>query len=34
MTNGTPEWTPPSWLDPDQTPRTNHAHDPVLTPSD
>ena len=26
MIGGTPNWTPPHWLDPTQTPRRNHAH--------
>jgi Domain of unknown function (DUF222) len=26
MTNGSPHWTPPTWIDPDQVPRQNHAH--------
>jgi hypothetical protein len=26
MTRGRPEWIPPTWLDPHQTPRHNHAH--------
>jgi hypothetical protein len=26
MINGTPHWTAPRWLDPDQTPRRNTAH--------
>ncbi len=26
MTPGTPHWTPPHWIDPTQTPRTNQAH--------
>jgi hypothetical protein len=25
MVNGYPEFIPPKWLDPDQTPRRNHA---------
>jgi hypothetical protein len=25
--NGTPHWTPPHWIDPDQTPRRNRTHD-------
>jgi len=29
--NGTPEWTPPAWLDPDQKPRHNTArHKPRI----
>jgi hypothetical protein len=27
MLNGTPHWTPPAWIDPDQTPRPNRVHD-------
>ncbi len=27
MTNGTPHWTPPPWIDPTQTPRRNRTHD-------
>jgi hypothetical protein len=27
MLNGTPHWTPPHWIDPDQTPRRNRIHD-------
>jgi hypothetical protein len=27
MINGTPHWTPPAWIDPDQTPRRNRVHD-------
>ncbi len=26
MTNGQPHWTPPAWIDPQQTPRRNHLH--------
>jgi hypothetical protein len=29
MINGTPHWTPPPWLDPTQTPRPNHVHQPL-----
>ena len=29
MINGRPHWTAPHWLDPTQTPRRNHAHDPL-----
>jgi hypothetical protein len=29
MLNGTPHWIPPTWIDPTQTPRRNHAHDPI-----
>jgi hypothetical protein len=25
--NGRPHWIPPSWLDPQQTPRRNDLHD-------
>jgi hypothetical protein len=25
--NGRPHWIPPSWLDPEQTPRRNDLHD-------
>ncbi len=34
MINGTPHWTPPRWLDPDQVPRRNRAHhiDPEFPP--
>jgi hypothetical protein len=28
MINGTPHWTPPTWIDPTQTPRRNRTHDP------
>ena len=27
MINGTPHWTPPTWIDPGQTPRRNRVHD-------
>lgn len=26
MSDGTPQWFPPTWLDPQRQPRTNHAH--------
>ena len=29
MLNGTPHWIPPTWIDATQTPRRNHAHDPI-----
>ena len=29
MINGTPHWTPPTWIDKTQTPRRNHAHNPI-----
>jgi Domain of unknown function (DUF222) len=29
MINGTPHWTPPRWIDPDQTPRRNRVHEPL-----
>jgi hypothetical protein len=29
MINGIPHWTPPPWLDPTQTPRPNHVHEPL-----
>ena len=29
MLNGTPHWTPPKWIDKTQTPRRNHAHNPI-----
>ncbi len=29
MIDGTPHWTPPPWLDPDQTPRRNRVHEPL-----
>jgi hypothetical protein len=31
MINKIPHWTPPRWLDPEQTPRRNQAHQLVLT---
>jgi hypothetical protein len=34
MINGTPHWTPPPWIDPTQTPRRNHAHNPNLVSPD
>jgi hypothetical protein len=30
MLDSVPHWTPPRWLDPEQTPRRNAMHDPVL----
>jgi hypothetical protein len=27
MYNGRPYWVPPTWVDPDQTPRRNKLHD-------
>ena len=32
MVDGVPWCTPPSWLDPDQVPRRNTAHDVMMTP--
>jgi len=32
LVDGVPEWTPPAWLDPDQKPRRNTAHDRPRTP--
>ncbi len=29
MIDGAPHWTPPAWLDPDQTPRRNRTHEPL-----
>ena len=29
MINAIPHWLAPAWLDPEQVPRRNHAHDPV-----
>lgn len=29
MTDGVPHWVPPRWIDPDQRPRRNRAHDPT-----
>jgi hypothetical protein len=26
MINGTPHWTPPTWIDPDRRPRRNYVH--------
>ena len=35
MTDGMPHWTPPAWLDPDQTPRVNTAqHHHLLDPAE
>lgn len=31
MIHSVPHWTPPWWVDPDQVPIRNHAHDPVPT---
>ena len=31
LRDGTPHWTAPAWLDPDQTPQRNQAHDPIAT---
>ncbi|MDT4938598.1 MAG: hypothetical protein QOG80_2269, partial [Pseudonocardiales bacterium] len=31
MINGIPHWTPPTWIDPHQTPRRNQAHRPDIT---
>jgi Domain of unknown function (DUF222) len=31
MTNGVPQWIPPIWIDPTQTPRTNTTHRPTLS---
>jgi hypothetical protein len=30
MLDGIPHWTPPRWIDPEQTPRRNRMHHPVL----
>ena len=30
ITDGVPHWIPPAWLDPQQTPRRNTAHDTQL----
>ncbi|MCU1659722.1 MAG: hypothetical protein JWO57_4378, partial [Pseudonocardiales bacterium] len=30
MTNGTPHWTPPHWIDPQQIPQRNRMHHPTL----
>lgn len=30
MVGGIPHWVPPAWLDPTQTPRRNHLHQPAL----
>jgi hypothetical protein len=30
MLDGIPHWTPPTWLDPTQTPRRNHTQHPAL----
>lgn len=30
MIDAIPHWIPPPWLDPSQTPRRNHAHDPPV----
>ena len=32
LSDGRPTWTPPPWIDPNQTPRHNHAHTPELVP--
>lgn len=32
MIDGSPHWIPPGWIDPDQAPRRNHAHDPAPAP--
>ncbi len=29
MIDGVPHWTPPAWLDPQQTPRRNRTHEPL-----
>ena len=31
MTNGTPHWIPPAWIDPHQKPRRNHHPTPALS---
>jgi hypothetical protein len=31
MRDGLPEWIPPGWIDPQQTPRRNHSHHPPLS---
>ncbi len=30
LPNNRPTWTPPTWIDPTQTPRHNHLHDPPM----
>ena len=30
MINGVPHWLAPTWIDPEQVPRRNHAHDPRI----
>jgi hypothetical protein len=30
MVDGLPEWIPPRWIDPQQTPRRNITHHPPL----
>ncbi len=34
MTNGTPHWTPPPWIDPNQQPTRNTAHTLITDPRD
>lgn len=31
MINAIPHWTPPTWIDPTQTPQRNHLHHPAAS---